>query len=284
MTQIEKFLDLITLNASFTRLESLFVNCLNNCNLHSFLLQLAALPRLYALTVVVKNDLIIIKDLCLPIFNLPVLKYGNFSLKGKQKLFSHPIAANENFSTIEYLNIELNCTLEILMNILSYTPRLCRLMCRKLSYLGRTIVRIIPRTLSNLTHVAIYDCMVSFKDLETSLEHLSSRLQVLRINTSFSDVAYLDADRWEQLISDHLPHLRTFEFLYRKSDFNFSTFQPYHTLIDRFLSPFWIKRRWLFELVIDTSCKTFKTVYAVHSDKYENIILFVFTHFHVFFI
>jgi hypothetical protein len=143
------------LHASFDRLESLVINCLMNGNLQSFISQLSVLPRLYALTLIVEDDLITSGDFYLPIFSLPVLKYGKFSLHRNEEFVSYPITPNVEFSRIKHLNINLYCTLEILMNILSYTPRLCRLICQKLSKSHRTTAEMKPITLSNLRNISI---------------------------------------------------------------------------------------------------------------------------------
>ncbi|CAF2742025.1 unnamed protein product [Rotaria sp. Silwood2] len=92
---------------------------------------------------------------------------------------------------------------------------------------------------------------------------ITSQLEVLRI-TTHQDIAYLDADRWEQLIVQHMPQLRRFDFdhhhklLYNEYEYNYLSLS-----INRFNSPFWIKRQWIFEL------KTTRTVFicTVHSRR-----------------
>ncbi|CAF1491271.1 unnamed protein product [Rotaria sordida] len=68
---------------------------------------------------------------------------------------------------------------------------------------------------------------------------------VLRISTS-DDIAYLNANRWQQLILSDIVHLRIFdiEHSYNLKDHNNQTI--FSSLIKQFTSPFWIERGWYF--------------------------------------
>ncbi|CAF4349219.1 unnamed protein product [Rotaria sp. Silwood2] len=88
-----------------------------------------------------------------------------------------------------------------------------------------------------------------FDELETLIKKSFSYIRVLRFTASW-DSSYLDADRWEQLILKHIPHLRILDFKYTEGLDNQLMYKPYHLNFNRFLSPFWIQRRWFFELKI----------------------------------
>ncbi|CAF2683208.1 unnamed protein product [Rotaria sp. Silwood2] len=92
-------------------------------------------------------------------------------------------------------------------------------------------------------------CYLKFDELETLIKESFSYIRVLRFTASW-DSSYLDADRWEQLILKHIPHLRILDFKYTEGLDNQLMYKPYHLNFDRFLSPFWIQRRWFFELKI----------------------------------
>ncbi|CAF0779182.1 unnamed protein product [Rotaria sordida] len=71
---------------------------------------------------------------------------------------------------------------------------------------------------------------------EMFLTNVSPQLEVLRIDT-FRDVTYLDANRWERIISRHLLHLNIFEFKYEELiDEDLET-TIYHERLNEFKSP-----------------------------------------------
>jgi hypothetical protein len=58
--------------------------------------------------------------------------------------------------------------------------------------------------------------------------------------------AYLDADRWQRLISFHIPDLKTFDFEHSMWFDTKEALDDYHAKIDQFASSFWRKRKWFF--------------------------------------
>jgi hypothetical protein len=141
-------------------------------------------------------------------------------------------------------------TIRELISILSSTPQLCRLKCELLNELNQSIGEDVKLTLPYLTHIFIDDCPLQFNDFEIFIRKVGSQLQVLRVNTS-NDTAYLDADRWERLLSKQMPHLRRFEFQHCEFVLFEFEFTQHHALLRRFTSPFWTKRRWIIELTIE---------------------------------
>jgi hypothetical protein len=95
------------------------------------------------------------------------------------------------------------------------------------------------------------------------IKTISSQLQVLNISISWN-TTYLDANRWEQLIKKHIPHLNKFHFNYDQyTDDDFNIHGSY-AFIDRFTSPFWLERKWLSELKISHRHMFF----SIHPYKY----------------
>jgi hypothetical protein len=165
---------------------------------------------------------------------------------------SMPITTNNQFSTIQYLAVDHDCTLDEVIMLLSCTPQLCRLTCSRVDEPKKIIPPEAFTTISSLKRISIDMCYAKFDELEMFITKISPQLQVLRIN-SLNDATYLDADRWERLISQHLLHLDKFEFNYEETIDEDWEITPYHALINRFNSSFWIKRKWLFRLCIDTN-------------------------------
>jgi hypothetical protein len=169
------------------------------------------------------------------------------------------------------LIIDHPCDLNQLIAMLSCTPHLRHLTCKRTIALDKQIKSKNLIRLSNLTHIFFHECRLEFRDLEKFIEKISSQLRVLHINTSL-DISYLDADRWEAIISQHLPFLRTFNFEYR--DFNPTS---NNMSVSKFTSAFWIDRRWIFELKVDMYQESItKMTYSIHSSKYikQNLVFF----------
>ncbi|CAF1246733.1 unnamed protein product [Rotaria sordida] len=139
-----------------------------------------------------------------------------------------------------------------------------------LQYFANSIVvpnkdRIISLSLANSL---LYRFYAEFDELEMFLMKVSPQLEVLRVN-SCSDVTYLDANRWERIISKHLLHLNKFEFKYEESIDEELVATVYHERLNEFKSLFWIKRQWFFKISIDTdSWDSNVIVYSIHSYRF----------------
>jgi hypothetical protein len=183
------------------------------------------------------------------IFKMPVLKYNKISAGVQEILTSLPSAVSEKFSSIEHLVINYPCTLNALITMLSSTPQLRRLNCGLLYSSDQSIETMIPIKLANLTDIVISQCNLTFDEFQMFVRPISSKVRLLRITTS-KEGAYLDADQWEKIISQNMPHLHKFNFQYDEYVDTVFQLEPYHTLINRFTSQFWIERRWFLEIDI----------------------------------
>ncbi|CAF3945498.1 unnamed protein product [Rotaria sordida] len=104
-------------------------------------------------------------------------------------------------------------------------------------------------TLSNLVSIHINVCHIDFDEFEMFMK-VSSQLQVLVVAQEYGK-AYLDADRWKRLIIEQMPHLLRFNYQYSEYDYNFYKDTSLDVIINRFSSPFWVDRGWIFELEIN---------------------------------
>ncbi|UJR17699.1 hypothetical protein I4U23_004597 [Adineta vaga] len=79
-----------------------------------------------------------------------------------------------------------------------------------------------------------------------------SQLQVLRL-MSICTLDYIDADRWERLITNSMSNLRVFDCEYKEciGTINESPTDAYHKLINRFSSPFGIQRQCMTKIKIN---------------------------------
>jgi hypothetical protein len=193
------------------------------------------------------------------IFHLP-LKYFRVAVPGYSRLHINiPIAAQNQFSSIEYLIIYHRCTFNQLIDIISHTPRLSRLYCFNLIEPDDdddNIKSELMIKLNNLTYLKMSLYNIDFNELEEFLLKLCSRLKLFNVKIQSMDENYLDADRWERFISQNMPSLNI--FIFRYSDTIDDDFQmtDYHSLISCFTSSFWIDRKWIFKLLIEPKTKT----------------------------
>jgi hypothetical protein len=267
------------IHSGFNRLESLTLIDIRRGELLLLLTGLIFLPRLFSLTIHLDNYSHNLGCVYRLIFNLPKLKYSKLSSKRLITTIPLPIATDKQFSTIEYLIIDHYCTLTELITILSYTPRLSHLICKQRLQSSRFIERQVLSQISNLTHISIH-CCLWFDELEILIKNISSQLQELRIGT-YRDSAYLDADRWEQLITQFMPRLRLFKFKYIQKIIEDLHVTPYHARINRFNSLFWNQHQWLFSLSIDTDNQQDTViVYSISPYRYRENNNFVFVEFY----
>ncbi|CAF3032480.1 unnamed protein product [Rotaria sp. Silwood2] len=256
------------IDSSFSRLESLVLHNMKANELELFLINLISLPRLFSLTIYYDDNLNMTSNIYQIIFDLPMLNYFKLSFSSIESFIPLSIASNKQLSSIKYLVIDHCCSLNELIAILSHTHQLCRLTCQQVNESNENIVKDTLHMIYSLTRISITKCYAEFDELEMFLTMISPQLEVLRINT-FNDVTYLDADRWERIISQFLLHLDLFQFQYKElidEDFKLTA---YHELINHFNSSFWIKRKWFFTISIETDSWDDNVIIQGHFQEYK---------------
>jgi hypothetical protein len=256
---IDHFLMSFSIDSSFIRLEVLTLNRISLNRLIPLLMDLASLPRLFSFTIKTEGPVQEPNSIHRLIFALPVLQYCNMSFDWQAERFALPILPDTR-NTIEHLVIDGPYNLADVSCLLSYMPQLVRLSCHRLLEESNTQSEILIN-LPNLTHLHL-NLSMSFHQFEKLISNFYHRLEVLRISVlpvSVSDnllasvedgadrlnTDYLQANRWQQLISIHMPRLRFLDFecfgrVHRRND------QTYHRLINGFDSLFWITHGWVF--------------------------------------
>ena len=237
----------LTIDSSFTRLESLALNCTDSNQLIPVLVGLIALPRLLSLNIWVDDELEDVDNVYEIIFNIPMLKYNSLSFPSIETSIPLPIRTNGQFSSIEHLAIDHSCTLDELIVILTYTPELRRLICTEVTGWNAVVPKRKSITMSHLTYASFAKCDANFNEMEIFIQNLSSRLKVLYL-TCLRDPSYLNADRWKEIIIKHCTQLRIFQFEYQETIDADLTVTAYHTMFNRFYSSFWINRQCFFEV------------------------------------
>ncbi len=118
--------------------------------------------------------------------------------------------------------------------------------------------------LTDLIHLKLTLYNLYFDDFEPILMKFCSPLQLFSITMEFSERSFLDGDRWEKLIFQHMSHLK--KFFFRYTDVNNTNLQvsPFHSLLNRITSSFWINRKWSFKLSLEMN----ELIYSIHPYKY----------------
>ena len=173
---------------------------------------------------------------------------------------SLPFAINERFSTIEYLNISHTCSTRQLFSILRHTPQLRRLTCTDLIGSSTSNEQLV--TLSDLKYLSV-DCdFMTIVEFERIVKNLSSQLEILNIQ-HHSDESYFDANQWERMINNHIPHLQKFDYNYDVFDSSEYLQNDFYMKMNQFTSSFWTERQWFFEAEISTD----SIAYSICSHK-----------------
>ena len=263
---IDTILKHCMIDSSFHRLQSIEFDELTPDYFVMLLFYLRSLPRLFSLSALLfgnwTGDLGSIYRM---IFSLPALKYNNLLFESddpnEQLNISLPFTTNERFSTVEHLNIRHSCTTGQLFSILRHTPELRHLTCENLIGSGSRSEQFV--TVSDLKYLSISCASMKLVEFESIIKILSSQLQVLNIR-HFHDEDYFDADRWERMIKNHIPHLSKFHYEYREFDSSEYLENCLYVKMNQFTSPFWTERPWFFQAEISTDV----IAYSIYSHKY----------------
>lgn len=270
----EYLLRFLSINSSFLCLQTLSIRELHSHKLIPFLHTLQSIPYLKSLTITT-NGLIQNLD-CVHqlILSLPVLNYCNTSFNWRTQSLSPLIFSNVR-SSIKHLIIDSPYDLESFVVLLACLPELVRLSCYRLICeetmdVNRFVVS------SKLTHLHLTLSM-EFNQFREFILNFVHSLEVLSISSlpmingedtlDHFDTDYLNASRWESLISTRLPHLRTFHL----QCFGKINQQDHHhkTSIMKFDSIFWITRAWIFaHQYYEYDHSTWLIFRSIHSHKY----------------
>lgn len=248
---LEKFMNLFIIDSLFSRLQSLIFNSISTHKLLIILFYLKSLPYLSSLSICLNNCSHDLGDIYQIIFHLS-LKYFRVAVPRHPHLYiTIPIAAQNQFSSIEYLFIYHRCTFNQLTIILLHTPRLLHLHCFNIIESKDHSKSELMIKLPSLTHLTMTLYNLEFDEFEKFLLKLCSQLQLFDVKIKSRDRSYLNADRWERFISQNMTSL--IKFIFRYSDIIDDEFELsfYHSLINRFTSFFWIDRKWFFKLFIE---------------------------------
>jgi hypothetical protein len=229
----------------FDRIETLILDNIESKYLENLFNQLLFLPLLSSLVInsvdKIKNRSTIYRQ----IVRLPALKYCKLSFEGSTDDGVLSVSTNE-YSSIEHLIITNYIPFEELHNLLSYIPKLRRLSVYSLSeHWGKT--EISARLSNHLTHLSVNGGSVEFDRFEKMVMNVFSTIRVLYFTRDCNaNSPYFNANKWQQLITSHLPNLRVFDIQCNVSINNMDDQAIIDTQINQFTTSFWIERQWFF--------------------------------------
>ncbi|CAF4675009.1 unnamed protein product [Rotaria sp. Silwood1] len=152
---------------------------------------LSSLPNLTSLTIETSNVQEEINDIYRLIFVLPKLKYYRIFFSNNCHLITLPLALNNQCSPIEYLVIDHDCSLNELLSLIPYTPKLRRLTVHKIKTNDSNITILSSITLANLNLIYLDLHQTTFNVLEIFITKKFPNLKSLFIVSS-DDITFLN--------------------------------------------------------------------------------------------
>ncbi|UJR18408.1 hypothetical protein I4U23_005313 [Adineta vaga] len=249
-----------------TLLRTLILENIESTCLYNVLHQLITFPYFSSLSITTLDPIKDKNPFYQQIFRLPFLKYCKLSFGESYFTGILPMATYE-YSSIEYLIINHEIYCDQLNAFFSYVPQLRHLSLNLLR--GHAIIpnQSSSSVLKYLTHVSLkLSDLTKFDYFEPILIDFFPLIQVLNIS---ADLDYLNASRWEHLISTYLVNLRIFNAQFQirlYTDIQISTIDKQFNL---FSSSFWTKRQWFFDYrsLIQTKYNEYRIIYSTNPYK-----------------
>ncbi|CAF0965056.1 unnamed protein product [Rotaria sordida] len=241
-----------SIELKFIQLETLILDKITYEYLGKLLNHLISFPYLSSLVIICVDFVPNQHIFYCQIFRLPILKYCNLSWRRIDRSNLLSFACNE-LSPIEYLIIKNACHLNELKALLLYVPQLRRLSISCVAKLTDSKIESCSTISNCLTNVSLdFERInsINFEIFESIIKNIFQQLQVLHISIKYNST-YLDSNRWKRLILSYMPHLRIFDFLFYTSSYSNNDIKEYVAQIDKFNSPFWFEREWVFKYHID---------------------------------
>lgn len=261
---LDRFLIQCNINSSFQNLQSIILNSLPAYKFVVLLFDLISLPNLSSLKCYLTSCFLDVSYIYRIIFRFQSLNYFYLSLPIIEELEDFEqatfVADKQQLSNIQYLTLDHCCTLNDFISIISCAPQLHHLICQTLFQSDENLEKDLLFPSINLTYLVLNRCELEFEILEKLMKKISLHLKVFRIIIRSKDDLYIDADRWERLIKEHMPCLKKFYMKYYEyfnEDLKFSS-------IYKFSSIFWIERKWMFELELNQN----DLIYSIQPQKY----------------
>ncbi|CAF3304693.1 unnamed protein product [Rotaria socialis] len=247
---VDLFFSPVKIASRFIRLEKLVFDNIKSKYLLNIIRRLTSLPQLSSLTIMPIDEYRNHDEIYRSILNLPALTYCKMNLKRRYDYSGNPTVRMLHVtSPLEEIVILQALDYDDIIGLLACAPHLKRLdfnfsKCRdNLPAIDSTIASL------RLTHLTVDMGLTPFDHFERITTNLLSHLQVLHISVK-QNKKYLDANRWKQLISSSMPHLRIFDLNYSYHIYGIYTewnLADCNETLRKFSSLFWAQHKWYFE-------------------------------------
>lgn len=257
----------------FTNLEKLLVDNINPTYVEDIIAKLSSLPKLSSLILKLNNEnsqsnISFARKLPLRVFKYCVQPVN------VDDLFARRSITTNCSSSIEHLVIKNRMNDKDLLIILSHVPQLRRLSVDHLFRYYRRANQNLPNISKNLTDITIKLEHMNFDYFECLIINAFSYVKALTITIN-DDEKYLNAKRWERLISSYLPHLRIFDIRCANFVINENDENACRSLMDRFSTRFWTERQWFFRHDHNWKGHSNRGVfYSIQPHRYRKIMFF----------
>ncbi|CAF3926627.1 unnamed protein product [Rotaria sp. Silwood1] len=232
----------------FPQIESLVLENIVYRSFKNISTYLTHLPKLYSLIISFTEKLEYENIPFGTIFSLSNLKYFKITYQETNEYEPHPIYFTDyGHSSIEHLVINTRFHVESFNNLLFCFPKLRHLKidCLRSSYhTANKMNKEEPIVLEHLKSVSLKLDFIDLNDIEDSFKKFFYFVQILQLTTNRYSFECLNAKKWEQLISIHMPNLRVYNVNYH--GFGLPNQETFHELVDQFNSSFWISKQWFF--------------------------------------
>ncbi|CAF0873688.1 unnamed protein product [Adineta steineri] len=236
--QIENFFSLFSLN-EFLHLRSLSLFGIGNNKVQQIQSNLSSILDLHYFHCTTYSDSKFLITPALTKSKIQILNLRKFTLN-----------STDIYETMSLTSLTVDeCTVNDLCHLFKYTPMLKYLEIRKLckSEITNNELGITNTNVGPLKKLIIHYSEVKFEQIELLLKCLAN-LNIFSIRSN--EITIIDADRWQYLIENSLPHLHIFKFNF--SYFTRDSSDEKLNKIRKFQTDFWQKRhQWYTIIEID---------------------------------
>ena len=240
---IERFFSPAQTICQLMRLETLNLDHIESNHLEKILEYAVSLPKLCSLTIHPINYVENSHEIFSQIFRLSHLKFCKIT-GHRMSDCRMSLNTNDEFSPIECLVIDNSLEFDYFDYFLSYVPQLRYFSLATLDGVYSERTELNPIRLNYLRYLSIDLHQVYFNQFEHLIKNTFHHVEEFYL-TAGHDQTYVDAKRWEELISTHLFNLRVFDLDYEDSIYGDDQLSE-DELTKNFHSLFWTERKTLF--------------------------------------
>lgn len=247
----------------FTCLTQLSLTFYDKISLQTVFNQLRSLNQLLSLTVKAKGK-------CRNYHNSYYHRFGSLSTNYHRVTNEHNFMAKPcNFpptelKSIKYLVLDYPISLDEINTVLSAVPEVRHLSLQDLGDSSREQTKLQPIRLNHLKHLCLKLHIISFHQFQSLIENLCKQVENLSVTVK-GESAYLDGNRWKELISFHMPYIRVLDIFVSCSLYQYERLFGSKNSIDQFHDFFWSERKWYFEhFVIEDNREKYIILYSTN--------------------